>query len=112
EGDRYRLARPLESLAIPATLQDLLMAQLDQLSAVKELAQLAAALGREFTYDVLAELSPWDDVTLQGKLDRLVTEALLVQRGRPPHARYTFRHALIQETAYQSMLKSRRQRYH
>ena len=99
-------------LAIPATLHDSLMARLDRLATVKEIAQLGATLGREFDYDLIRAVSPVEEKTLQQALTRLVDAELLYQRGVPPEARYVFKHALIQDAAYQSLLKSRRQQYH
>lgn len=113
EGDRqYELTGPLPPLAIPSTLQDSLMARLDRLATVKELAQLGATLGREFTYELLQAVSPLDEATLQRELTRLVEAELLYQMGLPPQAKYFFKHALIQEAAYQSLLRSKRQQYH
>jgi predicted ATPase len=112
EAGYYTLTGPLGSVAIPATLQDALMARLDQLHTAKEVAQLGAALGREFAYEMLQAIAAQDDETLQAGLSRLVEAELLYQRGRPPRARYIFKHALIQDTAYQSLLKSTRQRVH
>lgn len=111
-GDHYELASPLPALAIPTTLQDSLMARLDRLAPVKELAQLAATLGREFSYGLLQAVAGLDEATLQQSLARLVEAELLYQRGLPPQAVYTFKHALIQEAAYRSLLRSRRQQYH
>jgi class 3 adenylate cyclase/tetratricopeptide (TPR) repeat protein len=108
---RYALTGPLPPLAIPATLHDSLMARLDRLSTVKSLAQLGATLGREFAYDLLQAVSPWDGATLQRGLQQLVAAELLYQRGLPPQAMYVFKHALIQEAAYQSLLRSTRQQY-
>jgi predicted ATPase len=110
--DRYALTRPLPPLAIPATLHDSLMARLDRLGTVKSLAQLAATLGREFAYELLHAVSAWDEATLQRGLHQLVEAEFLYQRGLPPQATYLFKHALIQDTAYQSLLKSTRQQYH
>jgi len=109
---RYELTGPLPPLAIPSTLQDSLMARLDRLAATKEIAQLGATLGREFAYDLLQAVSPVDEPTLQQGLQQLVAAELLYQRGTPPHATYLFKHALIQDTAYQSLLKSKRQQLH
>ena len=94
---RYELTGPLPPLAIPATLQDSLMARLDRLATVKEIAQLGATLGREFTYELLQAVSPADEATLQQGLRQLVDAELLYQRGLPPQARYLFKHALIQD---------------
>ena len=88
------------------------MARLDRLAAVKALAQLGATLGREFSYDLLQAVSPWDEGTLQQGLHQLVAAEFLYQQGLPPQATYRFKHALIQDAAYQSLLKSTRQQYH
>jgi TOMM system kinase/cyclase fusion protein len=112
EHDRYELTGPLPRLAIPATLHDSLMARLDRLATVKEVAQLAATLGRVFPYELLRAVWPRDDATLERELRRLVEAELLYQRGIPPKATYTFKHALIQEAAYQSLLRSTRQQSH
>ena len=88
------------------------MAQLDRLAPIREVAQLGATLGREFSYELLEAASPLDEPTLQHALARLVEAEVLYQRGMPPQARYLFKHALIQDAAYQSLLRSRRQQYH
>ncbi|RMF83788.1 MAG: hypothetical protein D6736_20715, partial [Nitrospinota bacterium] len=112
EEDRYTLLAPLPPLAIPSTLHDSLMARLDRLAMVKEVAQVGATLGRSFPYELLQAILPLDETTLQQALTRLVDAELLYQQGSPPYATYRFKHALIQETAYHSLLKSTRQRYH
>jgi class 3 adenylate cyclase/predicted ATPase len=112
EADRYVLTGSLHAVAIPDTLQDALMARLDQLNRAKEVAQLGAVLGREFAYDLLQAIAPQDEHALQEGLARLVEAELLYQRGRPPRARYIFKHALIQDAAYTSLLKSTRQQLH
>ena len=112
EGDQHVLTGPLRTATIPDTLQDALMARLDQLAVAKEVAQLGAVLGREFTYDVVQAISHRDEDTLQAGLRQLVAAELLYQRGRPPRARYVFKHALIQDAAYASLLKSTRQQVH
>jgi predicted ATPase/class 3 adenylate cyclase len=112
EADQYVLTGPLHTVAIPDTLQDALMARLDQLNTAKEVAQLGAVLGREFAYELLQAIAPQDAATLQAGLAQLVTAELLYQRGRPPRARYMFKHALIQDAAYASLLKSTRQQIH
>jgi predicted ATPase len=112
EGERYVLHGPLPPLAIPATLQDALMARLDRLSAVKEVAQLGAVLGREFAYEVLHAVASLDEVTVQQALAKLMDAELLYQRGMLPQATYVFKHALIQDAAYQSLLRSSRQQHH
>jgi class 3 adenylate cyclase/tetratricopeptide (TPR) repeat protein len=111
-GSKGSLGRSAILLGIPATLQDALMARLDRLAPVKEIAQLGAILGREFSYELLHTVSPLDEGSLQQGLRQLVEVELLYQRGLPPHATYLFKHALIQDTAYQSLLKSKRQQYH
>jgi predicted ATPase len=112
EADRYVLTGPLHTVAIPDTLQDALMARLDQLKRAKEVAQLGAVLGREFPYDLLQAIAPQDEDTLQAGLAQLVGAELLYRRGRPPRARYIFKHALIQEAAYASLRKRTRQHVH
>jgi TOMM system kinase/cyclase fusion protein len=111
-AERYELIGSLPPLAIPATLHDSLMARLDRLAAVKALAQLGATLGREFSYELLQAVSLWDEETLQQGLHQLVETEFLYQQGLPPQATYAFKHALIQEAAYQSLLKSTRQQHH
>ena len=112
EADQYVLTGPLRMVTIPDTLQDALMARLDQLNRAKEVAQLGAVLGREFAYELLQAIAPQDEDTLQAGLAQLVAAELLYQRGRPPRARYLFKHALIQDAAYASLLKSTRQQVH
>jgi class 3 adenylate cyclase len=112
EADCYALTGPLPPLAIPATLQDSLMARLDRLATAKTVAQLGAVLGREFAYELIRAVAPQDEAKVQQGLAHLVDAELLYQRGPPPQARYLFKHALIQETAYQSLLKSSRQQHH
>jgi predicted ATPase len=109
---QYTLTGSTSSLSIPATLQDSLMARLDRLVTAKAVAQYASVIGRQFAYELLREVSQLDDVTLQRELGRLVEAELLYQRGLLPHAIYTFKHALIQDAAYQSLLRSTRQHYH
>src|SRR5712691_3941354 len=110
--NRYELTGPLQPLAIPATLQDLLMARLDRLATAKEVAQLGATVARTFSYEVLRAVSQLPDAALQSALRRLVEAELLYQRGLPPQATYTFKHALVQDAAYQSLLRRTRQQYH
>ncbi|HEY7493427.1 MAG TPA: adenylate/guanylate cyclase domain-containing protein, partial [Candidatus Tectomicrobia bacterium] len=112
EAEQYVLTGPLHTVAIPDTLQDALMARLDQLQTAKEVAQLGAVLGREFAYELLQALAPQNEDALQEGLAQLVKAELLYQRGRPPRARYIFKHALIQDAAYASLLKSTRQQVH
>ena len=107
EPDRMRSAS-----AIPATLADALMGRLDRLSTAKDLAQRAAVLGREFSYSLLAAISDRDDAALRQDLTRLVEASILFARGEPPNATYVFKHALIEEAAYRSLLKRTRQQLH
>jgi predicted ATPase len=102
----------LPELEIPETLQDSLMARLDALGPVKELAQLGAVLGREFSYDLLLAVSPLKDAELRAALAKAVREELFYQRGIPPEASYLFKHALLRDAAYQSVLRSARRRHH
>jgi predicted ATPase len=109
---RYELTGPLPPLAIPTTLQDSMMARLDRLATAREVAQLGATLGREFSYELIQAVSLIDEAGLQQALAKLVEAEVLYQRGLPPQARYLFKHALIQDVAYQSLLKSTRHQYH
>jgi hypothetical protein len=108
EADHYALTGPLAAVTIPTTLYDALMARLDRVPAVREVAQLGAVLGREFSYELLHALTTIEEARLQHGLTQLVDAELLYQRGRPPRALYLFKHALIQDAAYAS-LKARRQ---
>ena len=112
DDGRFRLDRPLPPLAIPATLQESLMARLDRLAPVKEVAQIGAAIGRDFSYTLLRCVAGRDDLTLNTALRQLEEAELLLRRGTPPEASYSFKHALVQEAAYESLLKSRRQLLH
>jgi predicted ATPase/class 3 adenylate cyclase len=113
EGEEhFELTGPLPPLAIPTTLHDSLMARLDRLATVKAMAQLGATLGREFSYALLQAVAPWDEGALRRGLYQLVEAEFLYQQGLPPEATYRFKHALIQDTAYQSLLRSTRQQYH
>jgi predicted ATPase len=112
DGERFRLDGPLPPLAIPSTLQDSLMARLDRLAAVKEVAQIGAAIGREFSYPLLHAVVGRDEAILRAALMQLEESELVFRSGEAPVARYTFKHALVQDTAYESLLKSRRQILH
>ena len=111
-GDRYDLTGPLPPLAIPANLHDSLMARLDRLAPVKELAQIGAVIGREFSHELLAAVADRPQEQLESWLDQLVASELVFRRGSPPEAIYSFKHALVKDAAYQSLLKSRRQQLH
>jgi predicted ATPase len=110
--DRYVLAGPVPPLGIPATLHDSLMARLDRLAPVKEVAQIGAAIGREFSHALLAEIAPLGESRLRDALQQLTDAELVFRRGTPPDATYSFKHALVQEAAYESLLRSRRQQLH
>jgi class 3 adenylate cyclase/predicted ATPase len=109
---QYDLTGAVLSLSIPATLQDSLMSRLDRLVTAKAVAQYAAVIGRQFSYALLQAVSELDEMTLQRELGRLVEAELIYQRGLPPQATYFFKHALVVDAAYQSLLKSTRQQYH
>ncbi|MFN0313464.1 MAG: ATP-binding protein [Burkholderiales bacterium] len=108
----YELTGPLPPLAIPSTLQDSLMARLDRLATVKEVAQLAATLGRSFSYSLLREVAHTDEASLERELAKLEEAELLYRRGMGADTTYVFKHALIQDAAYQSLLRITRQIYH
>ncbi|MEX2015633.1 MAG: adenylate/guanylate cyclase domain-containing protein, partial [Candidatus Hydrogenedentales bacterium] len=100
------------TLEIPATLRDSLMARLDGLAVDKRVTQMGAALGREFSYELIAALMPLAQDDLRAQLAALVAAELIEQRGVPPHSDYKFRQALIQETAYHAMLRATRRQVH
>ena len=111
-GDRYDYAGTAHGLAIPATLRDSLMARLDRLLPVKEIAQIGAAIGREFSYELVSAVAPHAQAELDRALEQLTESGLAFRRGTPPEATYTFKHALVQDAAYDSLLKARRQALH
>ncbi len=111
-GDRFALTGPLPPLAIPATLKDSLMARLDRLAPVKELAQTCAAIGREFPSRLLARVIQGEPARLERDLARLVEVGLIFRRGAGEDATYVFKHALVQDTAYESLLRRSRQQLH
>jgi predicted ATPase len=112
EADAYVMAGSAAELAIPATLQDSLMARLDRLGDVKEIAQFASALGREFSTDLLSSVSPWEDTRLEEGLESLVRADLIRRQNAGQDQVYVFKHALVQDTAYESLLRSRRRELH
>ena len=113
ELDRYVLDRTLPPpLAIPTTLQDSLMARLDRLASVRLVAQIGAAIGREFSYALLHAVSRLSESELEAALARLVASGLVFQRGATPEAVYTFKHALVQDAAHGSLLRSSRRQLH
>ena len=110
-GDESRPGPPPE-LAVPTTLQDSLMARLDRLSSAKQVAQTAAVLGRDFDYPLLARVAELDEGALRSSLQQLADAEILYRRGAIPNATYSFKHALLHDTAYQSLLRSTRHRLH
>ena len=112
EADRYVLDGALPSLAIPTTLNDSLMARLDRLASVRHVAQMGAAIGRVFPYLLLRAVAPLPDDELDAALARLVASELVFQRGTPPNAVYTFKHALVQDAAHGSLLRGSRRQLH
>lgn len=112
EDDRYVLDGPLLQLAIPSTLQDSLMARLDRLAEARDIAQIGAVLGREFSHELIQMIAGIPETELEDRLALLIDADLIFRRGTPPEAMYFFKHALIQDTAYESLLKSRRQQLH
>ena len=108
----YVLDQPLPSLAIPTTLQASLMARLDRLAPVREVAQMGAVIGREFSYELVSAIAGMSDERLEDALNQLVQSELVFGRGEIPQAVYTFKHALVRDAAYASILKSRRAQVH
>ena len=100
------------ALAIPTTLYDSLMARLDRCVPVKEVAQVAACIGREFSHELLAAAAGRPEPELRAALRQLLASGLIFRRGKPPNAVYAFKHALVQEAAYRSLLRSRRRELH
>jgi len=111
-GDRYTVAGPVPPLAIPTTLQGSLLARLDHLSPVREVAQIAAALGRRFSHELISAIAGMPQRQVDDALGQLVRAELIFRRGVPPDAEYTFKHALVQDTAYGTLLRGRRQQLH
>ena len=114
EGDAQRTAAavPSSTVAVPASLHASLMARLDRLGAAKEVAQMGAAIGRDFPYALLAAVTGKPDAELGSALDRLIAAGLLFQQGVPPHATYLFKHALVQDAAYGTLLREPRRALH
>ncbi len=111
-ADHYEYFSSARVVTIPTTLRDSLMARLDRFTPVKEIAQIGAAIGREFSYELIATVAPMPRAQLDDALGRLSESGLAFRRGTPPDAVYTFKHALVQDAAYDSLLKSRRQELH
>jgi predicted ATPase/class 3 adenylate cyclase len=111
-GDHYVLGRPLPALTIPATLQASLMARLDHLAAAREVAQVGAVIGREFSFELVNAVAEMSTKVVEEALRQVGASGLLLQRGTVPQAIYSFKHALVRETAYSGLLKSRRAQLH
>ena len=114
EGAVEHLAAPVPSsaLAVPASLQSSLMARLDRLGPAKEVAQIGAAIGREFSHALLAAVVHKPEAELASALNRLMAAGLLFRQGVPPHATYLFKHALVQDAAYGTLLREPRRTLH
>jgi predicted ATPase len=112
EARRTAAAVPSLTLSVPPSLHASLMARLDRLGAAKEVAQVGAAIGREFSHALLAATARKPDAELASALDRLLAAGLLFRQGVPPHATYLFKHALVQDTAYGTLLREPRRTLH
>lgn len=111
-GDHYTYLGSSRSISVPATLRDSLMARLDRHMPLKEIAQIGAAIGREFSYELISAVAPRSKAELDDMLERLTASGLAFRSGAPPDVTYTFKHALVQEAAYDSLLKRKRQQLH
>jgi hypothetical protein len=111
-GDHYEYGGSARAVTIPATLRDSLMARLDRFMPVKEIAQIGAAIGRTFSYELITAVAPMPQAQLDDALVRLSESGLASRRGTPPDALYTLKHALVQDAAYDTLLKSRKQDLH
>ncbi|MCP1975477.1 MULTISPECIES: hypothetical protein [Bradyrhizobium] len=111
-GNRYRATGPVVPRAIPATLHDSLLARLDRLGPTRELAQFGAALGRHFSHELISAVAEMPQNQVDDAMVQLEHAELIFRRGVPPDAEYTFKHALVQDAAYSTMLRSRRQQLH
>jgi predicted ATPase len=112
QNSRYVLDRPLQPLAIPATLHASLSARLDRLVSARGMAQIGAAIGRQFSYTLMRAVTRLPEDDLQAALGQLVASELVFQRGAPPNAVYSFKHALVQDAAHGSLLRKARQQLH
>ncbi|MCK1615531.1 AAA family ATPase [Bradyrhizobium sp. 159] len=101
-----------DQVAIPTTLQASLLARLDRLAPTREVAQIAATLGRQFSHELISAVADMSPARLEGALEQLIRAELVFRRGIPPDATYTFKHALVQDAAYSTLLRSRRQELH
>jgi len=112
KGDRYVVAGPVAPLAIPTSLHASLLARLDRLAPTREIAQIGAALGRSFSHELIGAVAAMPQQQVNDALAQLVSAELMFRRGTPPDAEYTFKHALVQDAAYSTLLRSRRQQIH
>ena len=112
EAQRTTAAVPSPALAVPASLHASLMARLDRLGPAKEVAQIGSAIGREFSHALLASVVSRSEIELGSALDRLTAAGLLFRQGVPPHASYLFKHALVQDAAYGTLLREPRRALH
>jgi predicted ATPase/class 3 adenylate cyclase len=111
-GESYAVTGPAAPLAIPTTLHASLLARLDRLAPTREVAQIGAALGRSFSHELISAVAQMPQHKLDEALEQLVAAELIFRRGSPPEAEYTFKHALVQDAAYSTLLRSRRQQLH
>jgi predicted ATPase len=111
-SERAVAAMPSPVLAVPASLHASLMARLDRLGSGKEVAQIGAAIGREFSHTLLAAVACKPEAETASALDRLIGAGLLFRQGAPPHATYVFKHALVQDAAYGTLLREPRRALH
>jgi predicted ATPase len=111
-GDRYAMVGPLGPVAIPTTLHASLLARLDRLAPTRELAQIGAALGQQFSHELISAVAQMPQHEVDGALMQLLRAELIFQHGAPPDAEYTFKHALVQDATYGTLLRSRRQQIH
>jgi predicted ATPase len=111
-GDHYSVVGPVAALAIPTSLQASLLARLDRLAPTREVAQIGAALGRSFSHEQISAVAGMPQKEIDNALAQLVTAELIFRRGTPPDAEYSFKHALVQDAAYSTLLRSRRQQLH
>jgi class 3 adenylate cyclase len=111
-GDRYVVNEPVLSLAIPMTLQESLLARLDRLVSAREVAQIAAALGRSFPHELITAVAQMPQHQVDDALEQLANAELIFRRGTPPEAEYTFKHTLVQDAAYGTLLRDRRRQLH
>jgi predicted ATPase len=111
-GDQCAISSPMGTLAIPTTLHASLLARLDRLAPTREVAQIGAALGRSFSHELIAAVAQMPLEKLNEALEQLVQAELVFRRGFPPESEYTFKHALVQDAAYDTLLRSRKQQLH